>query len=469
MLTQSEDGSAYHLPLTTSTTLDTITQPALISTRSVSYLGPHNDETRNQDKLTCPTTDSKSIEEFVDMGFYQNFGRNNESKEVNEHADNEFMNLSQDAQDASMHQQLFRKRKPRKFVLEANKDDTYWERRRKNNEAAKRSRGRRRANNMSLESRVIKLTKVNNFLTAQLRSMYMRLQRRILLRSKSNSHGSYISNLNNVANIPEQSRGFQGTTFNHSHQHRQPLTPDDLIKTETSTSLETKDEPTSEERRSPYHSEFSWDEPTSEERRSSYHSEFSSSLFPHSNHFNPDINGSQIEVSRHREDKYIPFNYGQSDPFNVSQTPYHHTEKAKPSVSTANASELFQRVEETKKDTFVPTTNRKLYQSCNQFYGIQKNSIYINRILSSLRPVSPASLKSSSMHRIYPLDIPDSSLNLSNETSTRVQWSQWREEAENDEQMVEEMELDIQLQQVPNLKNQNMIQVTNTTKSMDTF
>ena len=178
MLTQSEDGTAYHPPLTTSTTLDTITQPALISTRSVSYLGPHNDETRNQDKLTCPTTDSKSIEEFVNMGFYQNFGRNNESKEVNEHADNEFMNLSQDAQDASMHQQLFRKRKPRKFVLEANKDDTYWERRRKNNEAAKRSRGRRRANNMSLESRVIKLTKVNNFLTAQLRSMYMRLQRR---------------------------------------------------------------------------------------------------------------------------------------------------------------------------------------------------------------------------------------------------------------------------------------------------
>ena len=72
----------------------------------------------------------------------------------------------------SMHQQLFGQRKQREFIAESDKDDTYWDRRRRNNEAAKRSREKRRVNDMMLESRVMELTKENNLLRAQLEAVY---------------------------------------------------------------------------------------------------------------------------------------------------------------------------------------------------------------------------------------------------------------------------------------------------------
>lgn len=66
------------------------------------------------------------------------------------------------------HIDLIKNRKQRKFIAESKKDDTYWDRRRRNNEAAKRSRDKRRYNDMVLEQLVVELTKENHVLKAQL-------------------------------------------------------------------------------------------------------------------------------------------------------------------------------------------------------------------------------------------------------------------------------------------------------------
>lgn len=59
-------------------------------------------------------------------------------------------------------------RKQREFIPDNKKDESYWDRRRRNNEAAKRSREKRRLNDMVLETRVLELTKENAVLRAQL-------------------------------------------------------------------------------------------------------------------------------------------------------------------------------------------------------------------------------------------------------------------------------------------------------------
>ncbi|KAH3721172.1 hypothetical protein DPMN_064090 [Dreissena polymorpha] len=52
-------------------------------------------------------------------------------------------------------------RKQREFIPENKKDDGYWEKRRKNNEAARRSREKRRFHDMALENKILDLTKDN--------------------------------------------------------------------------------------------------------------------------------------------------------------------------------------------------------------------------------------------------------------------------------------------------------------------
>ena len=72
------------------------------------------------------------------------------------------------------HNDLFQQRKQREFIPESKKDQTYWDRRRRNNEAAKRSREKRRINDMLLESRVHELNKENALLRAQLGAIFDR-------------------------------------------------------------------------------------------------------------------------------------------------------------------------------------------------------------------------------------------------------------------------------------------------------
>lgn len=59
-------------------------------------------------------------------------------------------------------------RKRRDFIPNELKDEHYWERRRKNNLAAKRSREKRRLNDIVLETKVLELTNINNVLKLKL-------------------------------------------------------------------------------------------------------------------------------------------------------------------------------------------------------------------------------------------------------------------------------------------------------------
>ncbi|XP_019939348.2 nuclear factor interleukin-3-regulated protein-like [Paralichthys olivaceus] len=65
-------------------------------------------------------------------------------------------------------------RRKREFIPSESKDEGYWDKRRKNNEAAKRSRERRRANDMVLERRVLGLLEENARLRAELLALKFR-------------------------------------------------------------------------------------------------------------------------------------------------------------------------------------------------------------------------------------------------------------------------------------------------------
>lgn len=64
-------------------------------------------------------------------------------------------------------------RRKREFISDEKKDASYWEKRRKNNEAAKRSREKRRLNDMVLENRVIALNGENVRLKTELLQLKM--------------------------------------------------------------------------------------------------------------------------------------------------------------------------------------------------------------------------------------------------------------------------------------------------------
>ncbi|KAM4748094.1 uncharacterized protein WCC33_005562 [Rhinophrynus dorsalis] len=65
-------------------------------------------------------------------------------------------------------------RRRREFTPDERKDENYWDKRRKNNEAAKRSREKRRAGDLALEGRVIALLEENARLRAELLALRFR-------------------------------------------------------------------------------------------------------------------------------------------------------------------------------------------------------------------------------------------------------------------------------------------------------
>lgn len=65
-------------------------------------------------------------------------------------------------------------RRKREFIPSDKKDDGYWDKRKKNNEAAKRSREKRRVNDMVLENRVLALLEENARLRAELLALKFR-------------------------------------------------------------------------------------------------------------------------------------------------------------------------------------------------------------------------------------------------------------------------------------------------------
>ncbi|XP_042339886.1 nuclear factor, interleukin 3 regulated, member 4 [Plectropomus leopardus] len=65
-------------------------------------------------------------------------------------------------------------RRKREFIPEEKKDALYWEKRRKNNEAAKRSREKRRLNDYVLENHLMALKEENTRLSAELMAIKLR-------------------------------------------------------------------------------------------------------------------------------------------------------------------------------------------------------------------------------------------------------------------------------------------------------
>ncbi|XP_037621565.1 nuclear factor, interleukin 3 regulated, member 5 [Sebastes umbrosus] len=65
-------------------------------------------------------------------------------------------------------------RRKREFISDEKKDASYWEKRRKNNEAAKRSREKRRLNDMVLENRVMALNEENCRIKTELLQLKLR-------------------------------------------------------------------------------------------------------------------------------------------------------------------------------------------------------------------------------------------------------------------------------------------------------
>uniref|UniRef100_A0A8B9TJA7 BZIP domain-containing protein n=1 Tax=Anas platyrhynchos TaxID=8839 RepID=A0A8B9TJA7_ANAPL len=60
------------------------------------------------------------------------------------------------------------------FMPDEKKDNMYWEKRRKNNEAAKRSREKRRLNDFAMESQLAALSEENAILRTELLSLKLR-------------------------------------------------------------------------------------------------------------------------------------------------------------------------------------------------------------------------------------------------------------------------------------------------------
>ncbi|KAJ7419625.1 nuclear factor interleukin-3-regulated protein [Willisornis vidua] len=65
-------------------------------------------------------------------------------------------------------------RRKREFMPDHKKDTTYWEKRRKNNEAAKRSREKRRLNDVAMEGRLAALSRENAALRTELLALKLR-------------------------------------------------------------------------------------------------------------------------------------------------------------------------------------------------------------------------------------------------------------------------------------------------------
>uniref|UniRef100_UPI0037E93948 nuclear factor interleukin-3-regulated protein n=1 Tax=Semicossyphus pulcher TaxID=241346 RepID=UPI0037E93948 len=124
-------------------------------------------------------------------------------------------------------------RRKREFIPDEKKDNIYWERRRKNNEAAKRSREKRRINDMVLENKLMALGEENASLKAELLSLKLKFG---LLTSAA--YAQEVQKLSNSVNLYQdfvQSSSGEGSSRESEPHHMRsscisvikhsPLTP----------------------------------------------------------------------------------------------------------------------------------------------------------------------------------------------------------------------------------------------------
>ncbi|KAJ3600827.1 hypothetical protein NHX12_031802 [Muraenolepis orangiensis] len=114
-------------------------------------------------------------------------------------------------------------RRKREFIPVDQKDDGYWDKRRKNNEAAKRSREKRRVNDMVLENRVLALLEENGRLRAELLALKFRFG---LVKDPSNGPMLPLAPQRPSPHyyLPRADGGLSGTPpVSHPHHHSQTL------------------------------------------------------------------------------------------------------------------------------------------------------------------------------------------------------------------------------------------------------
>ncbi|KAM6167444.1 NFIL3 like protein [Erethizon dorsatum] len=102
-------------------------------------------------------------------------------------------------------------RRQREFMPEEKKDTVYWEKRRKNNEAAKRSREKRRLNDVATEGRLAALLEENALLRAELRALKL--------------HLGLLPSLGGPQTLPLQALLWEPPWSRGSHSEAEPLLP----------------------------------------------------------------------------------------------------------------------------------------------------------------------------------------------------------------------------------------------------
>lgn len=106
-------------------------------------------------------------------------------------------------------------RRKREFISEEKKDACYWEKRRKNNEAAKRSREKRRLNDMVLENRVMALNEENIRLKTEL--LQLKLRFGLISTASYMEKSQQISNSASNGNASSNGSSTNGTPNSNSY------------------------------------------------------------------------------------------------------------------------------------------------------------------------------------------------------------------------------------------------------------
>lgn len=106
-------------------------------------------------------------------------------------------------------------RRKREFISEEKKDACYWEKRRKNNEAAKRSREKRRLNDMVLENRVMALNEENIRLKTEL--LQLKLRFGLISTASYMEKSQQISNSTSNGNASSNGSSTNGTPNSNSY------------------------------------------------------------------------------------------------------------------------------------------------------------------------------------------------------------------------------------------------------------
>uniref|UniRef100_A0A8C3KIJ7 BZIP domain-containing protein n=1 Tax=Calidris pygmaea TaxID=425635 RepID=A0A8C3KIJ7_9CHAR len=108
-------------------------------------------------------------------------------------------------------------KKPPHISAYEKKDNMYWEKRRKNNEAAKRSREKRRLNDFAMESQLAALSEENAILRTELLSLKLRFG--LISPDTSTYQGHSLQDFLGFSHGASPSPSIQGVSMLKHHLH----------------------------------------------------------------------------------------------------------------------------------------------------------------------------------------------------------------------------------------------------------